>query len=90
MGYKLREVASGLWRFLVLFPQLMNLYRRAGWAYFIFSVLLTIYDGVAVSISIYLTKLLIDEAELLWIAHQANEPLDYTTLGLLIGGQIAV
>ena len=90
MGYKFSEIASGLWRFLALFPQILNVYRRAGRAYFIFSALLTIYDGVAVSISIYLTKLLIDEAELLWIAHQANEPIDYTTLGLLIGGQIAV
>ena len=90
MGYKFREVASGLWRFLVLFPQILSVYRRAGWAYFVSSSLLMIYDGVAVSISIYLTKLLIDEAESLWVAHQANEPIDYTTLGLLIGGQIAV
>ena len=90
MGYKLREVASGLWRFSALIPQMLNVYRRAGRAYFVSSSLLTIYDGAVVSISIYLTKLLIDEAESLWIAHQANEPIDYTTLSLLIGGQIAV
>jgi len=53
-------------------------------------MLLTIYDGIAVSISIYFTKLLVDEAESLWIARQANEPMDYTTFGVLMGGQIAV
>lgn len=90
MGYKFSEVASGLWRFFALIPQVLSVYRRAGSAYFIFSALLTIYDGAAVSISIYLTKLLVDEAESLWIARQANEAMDYTTLGLLIGGQIAV
>ena len=90
MAYKFREVASGLRCFLTLLPQILKVYQRAGRAYFILSMLLTIYDGIAVSISIYFTKLLVDEAESLWIARQANEPMDYTTLGVLMGGQIAV
>ena len=90
MAYEFREVASGLRCFLALLPQILNVYKRAGRAYLILSMLLTIYDGIAVSISIYFTKLLVDEAESLWIARQANEPMDYTTFGVLMGGQIAV
>ena len=90
MAYEFREVASGLRCFLALLPQILNVYKRAGRAYLVLSMLLTIYDGIAVSISIYFTKLLVDEAESLWIARQANEPMDYTTLGVLMGGQIAV
>ena len=90
MAYKFREVASSLRCFLTLLPQILNVYQRAGRAYLILSMLLTIYDGIAVSISIYFTKLLVDEAESLWIARQANEPMDYTTLGALMGGQVAV
>ena len=61
MAYKFREVASGLRCFLTLLPQILKVYQQAGRAYFILSMLLTIYDGIAVSISIYFTKLLVDE-----------------------------
>ena len=84
MAYEFREVASGLRCFLALLPQILNVYKRAGRAYLILSTLLTIYDGIAVSISIYFTKLLVDEAHFGLLGRRADGLHD------VMGGQIAV
>ena len=57
---KASEIGQQLRQMLLLVPRVVAVYKEAGVSYLILSAILSVYDGIAPVISIWLTKLMID------------------------------
>ncbi len=86
----LNRTQAQLWQMCLLAPRVVRVFREAGLSYLILSLSLSVYDGLAPVVSIWLTKLLIDTAMLQWSAKQAGELVDLSHFSVLVGLQILI
>lgn len=85
------EIASGLWGFAGILPKVLKVYSRSGKSFLIISAGLVVYDGLAGTLSLWLTKVLIDEGMALWSLHEAGrQELSYDRLAWLLTGQAVI
>ena len=87
---KLNRIRGQFWQMWLLVPRIIGVFREAGISYLLLSISLSVYDGLAPVISIWLTKLLIDAATLQWRAKQAADLVDLSYLAILVGIQILI
>ena len=87
---KLGRKFAQTWQMCLLIPRIVRIFREAGLSYLFLSTSLSVYDGVAPVVSIWLTKLLIDSATLQWRAEEAGDSVDLNHLAFLVGIQLVI
>ncbi len=86
----LNRIRAQFWQMCLLVPRIVRVFREAGLSYLVLSTALSVYDGLAPVISIYLTKLLIDTATVQWQAVQVGEWVNLSAFAVLVGIQILI